>query len=247
MQIYLVGGAVRDELLGIKSNDLDYVMVLDNTSISVEEGFQIMTKYMENEGYKIYTSYPEMFTIRAKFPKGHKNETQDADFVLARKEVGYVPGTRKPILELGTLEDDLIRRDFTINAMAQNSDGTIIDLFGGISDLKNGILRTPRDPSITILDDPLRLIRAIRFSITKNFSIHHDIWGVMDDYDIIEKLKLVVSKERIQTEMNKCFKYDTIGTLRFISYLRDGGMTLPDLLIPEGYHLELTNKKKDGK
>ncbi len=243
MKIYLVGGAVRDELLGIKSNDLDYVMVLDNTSISVEEGFQIMYGYMKKEGYLIYSSYPEMFTIRAKFPKGHKNEEQDADFVLARKEVGYVEGTRRPILELGTLEDDLGRRDFTINAMARNIDGNIIDLFGGISDLKHGILRTPKDPSITMLDDPLRLIRAIRFSITKNFTIHHSIWDIMDDYDIIEKLKQVVSKERIQTEINKCFKHDTISTLRFISYLRDGGMTLPDLLIPEGYYLELTNKK----
>lgn len=243
MQIYNVGGSVRDELLGIKSNDLDYVMVLDDTSISVEEGFQIMTRYMENEGYKIYTSYPSMFTIKAKFPKGHKNEKQDADFVLARKEVGYVPGTRRPILELGTLEDDLGRRDFTINAMAKDSDGQIIDLFNGISDLKQGILRTPKDAAITILDDPLRLIRAIRFSITKNFTIHHNIWDVMDNYEIIEKLKLVVSKERIQTEMNKCFKHDTINTLRFISYLRDGGITLSDLLIPEGYYLELTNKK----
>lgn len=243
MQIYLVGGAVRDELLGIKSNDLDYVMVLDNTSISVEEGFQIMEEYMFRNGFEIFLSTPEMFTIRAKFPKDHPNKGETADFVLARKEVGYIEGTRRPILELGTLEDDLGRRDFTINAMAKDSDGNIIDLFNGISDLKHGILRTPKDSSITMLDDPLRLIRAIRFSITKNFIIHHNIWDIMDNYEIIEKLKLVVSKERIQTEMNKCFKHDTIGTLRFISYLRDEGMSLPDLLIPEGYYLELTNKK----
>ena len=121
MKLYKVGGCVRDKLLGVKTNDIDYVMVLSNTDISVEEGFKIMEAYMQNENFKIFLSTPEMFTIRAQFPKNHKHQGV-ADFVLARKETGYKEGTREPILEIGTLEDDLIRRDFTVNAMAEDSD-----------------------------------------------------------------------------------------------------------------------------
>jgi tRNA nucleotidyltransferase/poly(A) polymerase len=112
-----------------------------------------------------------MFTIRAKFPADHKFAKLDADFVMARKEVGYVEGTRRPILELGTLEDDLIRRDFTVNAMAEDEDGNLIDLFNGQIDLQRMVLITPKAPKITFDEDPLRIIRAIRFSITKGFSL----------------------------------------------------------------------------
>lgn len=213
MKIYLVGGATRDKLLGIKSNDLDYVMVLDNINISVEEGFKIMEQYMTNEGFKIHKTHPDMFTIRAKFPKGHKNEKQDADFVLARKEVGYEEGTRRPILELGTLYDDLARRDFTVNAMAEDEEGNIIDFFNGKEDLENKILRTPLDPNITFLDDPLRLIRGIRFFITKGFILSDSTLRAMSNPEILIKLEQVVSQERIREEILKMMKHNTIKTI----------------------------------
>ena len=142
-QIFKVGGCVRDGILGIDSKDIDFTFVLDNLDRTVEEGFNIMTQWLEHKEFTIFLSTPEMFTIRAKFPKGDPNEGLVADFVLARKEVGYKEGTRQPILELGTLEDDLVRRDFTLNALAISQDGTLIDLFGGQEDLRKGLLRTP--------------------------------------------------------------------------------------------------------
>lgn len=215
-QIFKVGGCVRDSFLGIDSNDIDFTFVLDNRDRSVFYGFQIMTQYLEHEGFTIFLSTPEMFTIRAKFPQGDPNEGLVADFVLARKEIGYIPGTRQPILELGTIEDDLIRRDFTLNAMAVDEDGELIDLFGGHLDLMKGLLRTPLDPKITMMDDPLRFIRALRFSITKGFTIHPDIFQAMKQPAILEKLRNVVSAERIREEVFKMFKHDTVKTLRML-------------------------------
>lgn len=217
MKIYLVGGAVRDKLLGIESKDLDYVMVLDNIEMSAEEGFKIMEKYLEEEGFKIHTTHPDKFTIRAKFPKGHKNEKQDADFVLARKEIGYEEGTRSPILELGTLFDDLIRRDFTVNAMAEDDEGNIIDLFEGRIDLKYKVLSTPQRASVTFNDDPLRVLRALRFSVTKGFSLSPEVRQAIRNKSIITKLKQVVSKERVRDEVLKMTKHDTVKTVKILS------------------------------
>jgi len=212
-QLFKVGGCVRDEILGMQSKDIDFTFVLDDLGQSVESGFQQMTEWMEAEGYQIFLSTPDCFTIRAKFPKGSLNEGLVADFVMARKEVGYVLGTRKPILELGTLEDDLLRRDFTLNAMAVDYDGNLIDLFGGKADLEKGILRTPLSAEKTMMDDPLRFLRALRFSITKGFDIHSDIISAMTQPDILQKLQKVVSAERIREEVFKMMKADTVKTL----------------------------------
>jgi len=212
-EIYKVGGCVRDEILGIDSKDIDFTFVLDRLDQSVESGFQQMTEWMEAEGYQIFLSTPDCFTIRAKFPKGDPHEGLVADFVLARKEVGYVPDTRQPILELGTLEDDLVRRDFTLNAMAVDYDGNLIDLFGGKKDLAEGILRTPLPASQTMMEDPLRFLRGMRFGITKDFVFHPDILDAMKQPDILEKLEKVVSAERIREEVFKMMKHDTVLTL----------------------------------
>ena len=212
-KIFKVGGCVRDKLLEVDSKDIDFTFVLDNLDRTVEEGFDIMTKWLEHKEFTIFLSTPECFTIRAKFPKGDKNEGLVADFVLARKEVGYVEGTRRPILELGTLEDDLIRRDFTLNAMAEDENGNLIDLFGGKEHLRRGLLKTPLDCKITFDDDPLRIIRAIRFCITKGFWMGPYMDGIIQDYDYKNKMS-VVSIERIREELLKCFKHDTLKTLR---------------------------------
>ena len=174
-KLFKVGGCVRDTFLGIDSKDIDFTFVLDNLNQTVEQGFTDMETWMIERGFKIFLSTPDMFTIRAKFPKGDPNEGLVADFVMARKEIGYVEGTRRPIISLGTLHDDLIRRDFTVNAIAMSEDGQIIDPFMGVDDIKKKILITPLDPIITLMDDPLRLIRALRFAITKNFKISQEI------------------------------------------------------------------------
>ena len=216
-QIYEVGGCVRDEIIGVHTNDIDFTFVLDNTDQTVDEGWDEMLTHLKTEGFKIFLETKDCFTVRAKFPKGHVNEGLVADFVMARKEVGYILGTRKPILELGTLEDDLRRRDFTLNALAKDLDGTIVDLFEGKKHLEEGILVTPLNPIKTFFDDPLRMIRALRFSITKGFEIDSEVWDAMFEPGLIEHLKKVVSKERIQGEVSKMMKHDTVSTLRLLA------------------------------
>lgn len=216
-QIYEVGGCVRDEIIGVHTNDIDFTFVLDNTDQTVDEGWDEMLTHLKIEGFKIFLETKDCFTVRAKFPKGHVNEGLVADFVMARKEVGYILGTRKPILELGTLEDDLRRRDFTLNALAKDLDGTIVDLFEGRKHLEEGILVTPLNPIKTFFDDPLRMIRALRFSITKGFEIDSEVWDAMFEPGLIEHLKNVVSKERIQGEVSKMMKHDTVSTLRLLA------------------------------
>jgi tRNA nucleotidyltransferase/poly(A) polymerase len=111
------------------------------------------------------------------------------------------------------LYDDLERRDFTLNALAKDDDGTIIDFFDGMTDLKKGLLRTPLPCEETFHDDPLRILRAIRFSITKGFTIPDEMAEVIAHYDF-EVHMAVVSEERIREELLKCFKHDTAGTLK---------------------------------
>jgi tRNA nucleotidyltransferase/poly(A) polymerase len=223
-KLFKVGGCVRDSFLGIDSKDIDFTFVLDNLDQSVEQGFTDMETWMKEREFQIFLSTPEMFTIRAKFPKGDPNEGLVADFVMARKEIGYVEGTRRPVLALGTLADDLLRRDFTLNAMAIDEDGDLIDLFNGKGDLEKKLLRTPLSAEQTMMDDPLRFLRALRFSITKGFDIHSDIISAMTQPDIMKKLELVVSAERIREEVFKMMKHDTVKTLETFRKIED---TLP--------------------
>jgi len=242
-QIYKVGGCVRDKILGVHTNDIDFTFVLDNLDRTVDEGFEIMTQWLKHKEFKIFLSTPDCFTIRAKFPKGHKHEGLVADFVMARKENGYIPNTRKPILELGTIEDDLVRRDFTLNAMAEDEDGNLIDLFGGLKDLQDGILRTPLNPEITMMDDPLRILRALRFSVTKGFTISLKIWDAMAQPEILEKLKTTVSVERMREEIFKMMKHNTPLSLRLLHIVEESYIPgFLDLVFSKGMWLKPTNE-----
>jgi tRNA nucleotidyltransferase/poly(A) polymerase len=211
---YEVGGKIRDEILGLQSKDVDYVAVPSDGLLekykTAHEMFVVLETFLLSEKFEIFLSTPDCFTIRAKFPKNHKYQGV-ADFVMARKEIGYVEGTRTPIVIPGTLRDDLERRDFTVNAMAKGEDGEIIDLFDGMKDLKKMVLSTPLPTKQTFDDDPLRIIRAIRFAITKGFSLKH-IDYYINNYDYETKMK-VVSTDRIREELHKCFKHDTMNTL----------------------------------
>lgn len=245
MKLFEVGGCVRDELMGVKTNDIDFTVVLDNTDQTVDEGWGQMLSFLKEEGYQIFLETKDCFTVRAKFPKNHVNEGLVADFVMARKEVGYVLGTRKPILELGTLNDDLIRRDFTLNALAKDMDGNIIDLFNGIEHLKKGLLVTPMDSMKTMMDDPLRILRALRFSVTKGFEVSLDIMESMKQPDILNKLKTTVSQERIREEITKMMKHDTIMTMKLLVDIdRDFITGFLDIVFRDGMWLKPTNEKK---
>ena len=216
MKIFEVGGCVRDFVLGVDSKDIDFTVVLDDTNQTVDEGWDQMVSFLKEEGFQTFLETKDCFTVRAKFPIGHIHEGLVADFVMARKEVGYVLGTRKPILELGTLYDDLIRRDFTLNALARDMDGNIIDHFSGLEHLKKGLLVTPLNPMKTMMDDPLRILRALRFSVTRGFEVSTDIMEAMKQPDILDKLKTTVSQERIREEVTKMMKYDTLLTMKLL-------------------------------
>lgn len=240
-QIFKVGGCVRDELIGLQSKDIDFTFVLDDLTQTVEEGFQQMTDWMTGEGFQIFLSTPDCFTIRAKFPQDSPNAGLVADFVMARKEIGYMEGTRRPIIALGSLEDDLLRRDFTLNAMAVDEDGNLIDLFGGREDLERRILKTPLPAAQTMMDDPLRIMRALRFKITKGFSIADEIWLAMMQPAILEKLRTTVSAERIREELIKMMKHDTVATLKLLHLVESKSIPgFLDLIFDRGLWLKPT-------
>lgn len=242
--IYFVGGYVRDKLLGIKSKDIDFVFVIDNIDMSIDEGFYIMNNWLINEGFTIFLTTPKMLTTRAKFPNSiqYMNYSgMTADFVLARKEK-YTDNSRHPIVKIGTLKDDLERRDFTVNAMAMDLDGNIIDLFNGITDLKNKILRTPINPLITMNDDPLRILRALRFSITKEMTLNDELFQAITDEKIIEKLFTLVSRDRIREELHKMFEYSTSKTIHTLNMVQEKIPFFIERIFTEGLWLKPTTK-----
>lgn len=190
VQAFVVGGYVRDLLLKRTSKDIDFVCV--------GSGIELAEKVAEALGPKVRVNvYKNFGTAQISM------EDLDLEFVGARKE-SYRAESRKPIVEDGTLEDDQKRRDFTINAMAislnERTFGELIDPFDGVTDLKNKLIKTPLDPAITFSDDPLRMMRAIRFASQLNFDIDADTYQAITDQK--ERLK-IVSQERITDELNK--------------------------------------------
>lgn len=242
-KMYEVGGCVRDELLGLKSKDIDYVAVPHEAILkdvtSAHEMFKILEDYLRVEGFELFLITPDCFTIRAKFPKDYKYQGV-ADFVMARKEIGYVEGTRQPIVVPGTLYDDLERRDFTLNALAKNENGKIIDYFDGLWALENKLLITPLDAKTTMLDDPLRLVRSFRFSITKGFTISPRVWETCLMDSVIDKLEKVVSQERIREEVLKMMKHDTVASLRLLTEIDRINPRITEIMFGRGMWLKPT-------
>ena len=192
IEAYVIGGYVRDCILerDHSDNDIDIVVI--------GNGIEIAKKVAHRLGPKIKVSIFKNFGT-AMF----RYKDYNLEFVGARKE-SYTRGSRKPVVENGTLEDDQRRRDFTINALAialnMNSPGEVIDLFEGISDIKNKIIRTPLEPDTTFSDDPLRMMRAIRFATQLGFKI--EVTALDSIRRNAERIK-IVSSERITTEINK--------------------------------------------
>jgi putative nucleotidyltransferase with HDIG domain len=191
MPAYLVGGFVRDKLLGRRTKDADFVCVGDGVELAQEAALlfrpQPKVNFFKNFG-----------TAQFRLHDGF-----DVEFVGARKE-SYRQHSRKPEVEPGNLQDDQNRRDFTINALAvslQKKDYLkLVDPFNGIEDLQNRILRTPLAPEQTFSDDPLRMMRAIRFAAQLNFDIHPDTFAAIAPN--AHRIK-IVSQERITDELNK--------------------------------------------
>lgn len=243
--IYEVGGRVRDKFLGLESKDVDYTVVIHEIE-NYNDPYDAFVEHIESEGYDIFLKQKSCFTVRARFPQGHQFDGLTADFVIARKELGYNPLSRIPETAYGTLKDDLTRRDFTVNAMAEDIDGKIIDLFGGLQDLKDRILRTPTDVAISFNQDPLRLLRAYRFAITKQLTFSDRISENIAVFPV-ERMK-IVSDERIRGELIKMFKYSTTDALVYLNHMREINGNLYDYIMGmEKLWLKPTFERKSTK
>ena len=216
LECYLVGGYVRDLILERPTNDIDVVVV--GSGIKMAEAFS--KKLGRHAHLSVFRNFG---TAQVKW---HGNEVE---FVGARKE-SYQRNSRKPIVEDGTLEDDQNRRDFTINAMAVclNAQrlGELVDPFDGMYDLQEGIIATPLDPDITFSDDPLRMMRCVRFVTQLHFIIEDETFDALERNR--ERIK-IISGERIITELNKIILADT-PSRGFVELHRCG---LLQLILPE--------------
>ncbi len=187
-EIYVIGGFVRDIFLSRPSKDIDILVIGNGIDFAEAAGKLLHTKV------SVFKNFGTAMLRHGEL---------EIEFVGARKE-SYRSDSRKPIVENGTLEDDQKRRDFTINAMALSlnkaSFGQIVDPFEGITDLENKLIRTPLDPAETFSDDPLRMLRAIRFAAQLDFTISNDAIEAIKQN--AERIK-IVSPERITDELNK--------------------------------------------
>lgn len=216
VECYVVGGYVRDLFLERPSNDIDVVVV--------GSGIEVADALRKSLGKKAHISVFRNFgTAQVKF------KDLEVEFVGARKE-SYTRDSRKPIVEDGTLEDDQNRRDFTINALAVclNKDrfGELVDPFDGVYDMEDGIIRTPLDPDITFSDDPLRMMRCIRFATQLNFYIEDETFEALERN--AERIK-IISGERVEEELNKIMMTPT-PSKGFVDLQRCG---LLKLIMPE--------------
>lgn len=226
LECYVVGGYVRDLFLERPSNDIDVVVV--------GSGIQVASELKNILGKKAHLSVFKNFgTAQVKY------RDSEVEFVGARKE-SYSHDSRKPIVEDGTLEDDQNRRDFTINAMAVclNKDrlGELVDPFGGVDDLWDGIIRTPLDPDITFSDDPLRMMRCVRFATQLNFFIDDETFAALERN--AERIK-IISGERIAEELNKIMMTKT-PSKGFVDLHRCG---LLQLIMPELTAMDIVDVK----
>lgn len=219
MRIYLVGGAIRDKLMGKQPHDFDYTVVLgmdDLTRMSIMnqafgphiDGFIYMGHMLRRQGYKVFVMTHEHFTIRAHFPKGHKNSKLTADFVMARKEGPYSDGRHPDWVAPGELSDDLARRDFNMNAIAEDESGNLIDPFDGEGAISLGLIEAVGSAKARFEEDALRVLRALRFSVTLGFQVSDDVRDAMRDDEVLRALNLNISDERKMDEMNKMFRHD---------------------------------------
>ena len=239
VECYVVGGYVRDIFLERPSNDIDVVGV--GSGIAVAEALKKrLGKKAHLSVFKNFgTAQVKVIEARSKRQEAREIEVE---FVGARKE-SYSHDSRKPIVENGTLEDDQNRRDFTINAMAiclnKKRFGELADPFNGIADLEDGIIATPLDPEVTFSDDPLRMMRCIRFATQLNFQIEDETFEALQR--MADRIK-IVSGERIEVELNKIMmaQHPSVG----FEYLQRAGLL--QIILPELAALDIV-EKRDGR
>jgi len=216
---FVIGGFVRDLIIGRDSKDID--IVAEGSGITLAK--QVALKLGKNTHVSVFKNFGTAMLIY------HGEQTWEIEFVGARKE-SYNRDSRKPIVEDGTLEDDQNRRDFTINALAislqQSNFGELIDPFDGVNDIKRRLIRTPLNPDITYSDDPLRMMRAIRFATQLSFDIEKES---LESITINKKRIKIISFERIISELNKIILSETPSKGFFL--LKESGLL--NLIFPE--------------
>ena len=241
VECYVVGGYVRDIFLERPSADIDVVVV--GSGIEVAKGLkQLLGKRAHLSVFKNFGTAQVKIRERQRGdgPGDEDVSEIEVEFVGARKE-SYSHDSRKPVVENGTLEDDQNRRDFTINAMAiclnQSRFGELVDPFNGIADLEDGIIATPLDPAITFSDDPLRMMRCIRFATQLNFQIEDETFEALQH--MADRIK-IVSGERIEVELNKIMMAPHPST--GFEYLQRSGLL--QIILPELSVLDIVEKKE---
>lgn len=225
-KFYLVGGAVRDKFLDKKSKDMDYAVEADS--------YATMRQEIINRGGEIFLEQEQFLTIRAKVPN-----LGAADFVLCRKESHYTDGRHPEKVSIGTIQDDLARRDFTMNAIALSEEGAIIDPFGGINDIKNGIIRAVGEAKDRLEEDRLRILRALRFAVSLKFRFHLSLHRTIDNLVMMGNPLKGVSQERIREELHKMFRADTVQAINYIETYR-----LKTILFGDNLWLKPTTEEK---
>ena len=241
VECYVVGGYVRDIFLERPSADIDVVVV--GSGIEVAKGLkQLLGKRAHLSVFKNFGTAQVKIRERQRGdgPGDEDVSEIEVEFVGARKE-SYSHDSRKPVVENGTLEDDQNRRDFTINAMAiclnQSRFRELVDPFNGLADLEDGIIATPLDPEITFSDDPLRMMRCIRFATQLNFQIEDETFEALQH--MADRIK-IVSGERIEVELNKIMMAPHPST--GFEYLQRSGLL--QIILPELSALDIVEKKE---
>lgn len=205
-KVYLAGGAVRDELMGLDLKDIDLTIEAQDGGILFATWVcKHLNIYKPNANPVIYPKYgTAKFNLRGITYKGYDLSNIDIECVMTRKEI-YTPDSRKPEVTHGTIQQDVNRRDLTVNSLLKDlTTGEILDLTGmGIKDIKNGLVRTPIEPDEIFKDDPLRMLRAIRFTVKYNWKLPYFMIKAMKDNAY--RLE-IISKERIRDELDKMLK-----------------------------------------
>lgn len=211
--LYLVGGAVRDHIRGVKSKDIDFAV--ETTS------FSDMREWLVEKRFEIFVESPQYFTIRARAPKtdfafgGMQLGNQTFDFTLCRKERDYSDGRHPDSVEIGTLYEDLARRDYRMNAIALAEDGTIIDPHNGVNDIKYERIEVVGGVE-RLQEDGLRILRGLRQAVQLNFYLAPKAHNFILSKDAVKALE-PISVDRIRDEVGKMFKSNSFESIKLFN------------------------------
>lgn len=207
IKIYEVGGAVRDYFCNVPNNDIDFAVEAPS--------YEDMKKYILDRGATIFIEHPDFVTIRAKWSPDGLSKQVACDFTLCRKDGEYLDNRHPSSVETGTIEEDLSRRDFTVNAIARDCiTGKILDPFDGLKDIRNRLIKCVGDPNKRFEEDALRIMRALRFSICLGYEIDYPTeLAMLYNFSLLKN----ISAERIKDELHKMFAYNSVTALKKLS------------------------------